>query len=43
MPRDPFSGLELLSEVTRDQVNEAASRTLSSDRAAVVIAGPYDG
>lgn len=32
---------ELLGAVTRDQVHEAARRTIDVDRAAVVIAGPY--
>ncbi len=32
----------LLEAVTRDQVNAAAARTLSPERAAVVIAGPYE-
>ena len=31
----------LLTRVTRDQVNEAAIQTLSPERAALVIAGPY--
>ena len=33
---------DLISRVTRDAVNDAARRTLSPDRAAVVIAGPYE-
>ena len=33
----------LLEAVTRDDVNAAAAHTLSPDRAAVVIAGPYAG
>ncbi|HEY7790293.1 MAG TPA: pitrilysin family protein [Vicinamibacterales bacterium] len=32
---------ELLRAVTRDEVDAAARRTLDADRAAVVIAGPY--
>lgn len=32
----------LLNAVTRDEVHEAARRALSPDRAAVVIAGPYE-
>ena len=32
---------ELIERVTRDEVNDAARRTLVPDRAAVVIAGPY--
>ena len=32
---------ELLGTVTRDQVCQAAQRTLSPERAAIVIAGPY--
>ena len=30
-----------ITQVTRDEVNEAASRTLSPERAALVVAGPY--
>jgi zinc protease len=33
----------LLQAVTRDEVHAAARRTLDSSRAAVVVAGPYDG
>ena len=33
---------DLLRDVTRDQVCQAAQRTLSPDRAAIVIAGPYE-
>ena len=33
----------LLGLVTRDEVNHAARRTLVPDRAALVIAGPYEG
>lgn len=32
----------LLNAVSRDEVNDAARRTLSPDQAAVVIAGPYE-
>ena len=32
----------LLNQVTRDDVNEAAARTLSPDHAALVVAGPYE-
>jgi predicted Zn-dependent peptidase len=32
----------LLEAVTADQVLDAARRTLDPDRAAVVVAGPYD-
>jgi len=32
----------ILQQVTRDQVHEAARRSLDPARAAVVIAGPYD-
>lgn len=32
----------LLEAVTRDQVNAAAARTLSPERATVAIAGPYE-
>jgi zinc protease len=34
---------DLLRAVTRDQVHEAARRALDPARAAVVVAGPYDG
>ena len=34
---------DLLEGVTRDDVNAAAAHTLSPDRAAMVIAGPYAG
>jgi predicted Zn-dependent peptidase len=34
---------DLLGAVTRDEVLEAARRTLDPARAAVVIAGPYAG
>ena len=34
---------DLLGAVTRDEVHEAARRTLDPSRAAVVIAGPYAG
>lgn len=33
----------LLADVTRDAVNDAARRTLDAGRAAVVVAGPYEG
>jgi predicted Zn-dependent peptidase len=33
----------LLGAVTRDDVHEAARRTLAPDRATVVVAGPYTG
>jgi zinc protease len=33
----------LLQAVTRDEVHAAARRTLDSGRAALVVAGPYDG
>lgn len=32
----------LLGEVTRDQVNAAARRTLNADHASVVVVGPYE-
>ena len=34
---------ELIKAVTRDEVNAVARRFLDPDRAAVVIAGPYEG
>jgi zinc protease len=34
---------DLLNAVTRDEVHEAARRTLVPERASVVIAGPYEG
>jgi zinc protease len=33
----------LLQAVTRDEVHEAARRSVNPERAAVVVAGPYDG
>ena len=33
----------LIDDVTRDAVNDAARRTLDAGRAAVVVAGPYEG
>ena len=33
----------LIADVTRDAVNDAARRTLDVGRAAVVVAGPYEG
>jgi zinc protease len=33
----------LLQGVTRDEVHAAARRTLDAEKAAVVVAGPYDG
>jgi len=33
----------LIDDVTREAVNAAARRTLDADRAAVVVAGPYEG
>ena len=33
----------LLSAVTLDEANEAARRVLNPDRAAIVVAGPYQG
>jgi zinc protease len=34
---------DLLRAVTRDDVHQAARRTLDPSKAAVVVAGPYDG
>ena len=34
---------DLLRSVTRDDVHRAAQRTLDPSRAAIVVAGPYDG
>jgi len=33
----------LLREVTRDEVHDAARRAIDPAKAAVVVAGPYDG
>jgi predicted Zn-dependent peptidase len=33
----------LLQAVTRDEVHEAARRTVDPSKATVVVAGPYDG
>ena len=33
---------DLIGRVTRDEVNDAARRTLAPERAALAIAGPYE-